>query len=165
MISSFTTRFRPIIWILTFAFTVYSLPHLELIVPYRIHLSFFSEAEGGTLEETLPDLADLEPPLPSASSATAEGSKDKSTETSDSATETAVGESSAGSSSSSSEYSEQITPSFSFKVDDFTGAAHLSYPISAPPAREGLVPQVSISLRLRLGSMTMDRSNLGVGGE
>jgi RHS repeat-associated protein len=134
---------REFVWFVIFAFTISSMPHLDFLFPLKIR--FLPEAEAGTLEETLPDLADLEPPLPSASTDTAEGSKDKSTETSETAAETATGESSAGSSSSSSEYSEQITPSFSFKVDDFTGAAHLSYPISVPPAREGLVPQVSIS--------------------
>jgi YD repeat-containing protein len=49
------------------------------------------------------------------------------------------------SSSSSSESQNPATPSVSFTVDDFTGAAHLSYPISVPPARAGLSPQISIS--------------------
>jgi RHS repeat-associated protein len=47
--------------------------------------------------------------------------------------------------SSGSTDSGQFTSSVSFKVDDFTGAAHLSYPIVVPPARDGLAPSLSLN--------------------
>jgi len=37
------------------------------------------------------------------------------------------------------------TPTASLKVDEFTGAAHMSYPIVVPPGRSGLSPQLSIN--------------------
>ena len=40
---------------------------------------------------------------------------------------------------------EQFAPVASFKVDDFTGAAHLGYPILVPPGRNGLAPKLSLS--------------------
>ncbi len=43
MLSTFTTRFRSFIWFLIFSFTLYSMPHLELLFPYKIYL-FHSEA-------------------------------------------------------------------------------------------------------------------------
>jgi RHS repeat-associated protein len=46
---------------------------------------------------------------------------------------------------SSNESSSQISAPVSFKVDDFTGAAHVSFPIAVPPARGGLAPQLSLN--------------------
>ena len=51
MLSSFTTRFRNFIWFLIFTFTLYSMPHFELLFPYKIHL-FFPEAQAVETETT-----------------------------------------------------------------------------------------------------------------
>ena len=105
MLSTFPNRFRTFIWFLIFTFTLSTVPHFEFLFPIRLH--FFSKAmaaeDAETLEDKLPDLADKEPPPPDKSSDTS--SKESGAASSDS--------------SSSSEYQEQITPSFSFKVDDF----------------------------------------------
>jgi RHS repeat-associated protein len=120
---------REFIWFVIFTFMLSCMPHLELFFPYRVR--FFSEAEAQTLEDTLPDLVDKIPPP-----------TDKAVEAPESVTP--EGGSAMTSGGSSSEYQEQITPSFSFKVDDFSGAAHLTYPIVVPPAR-GPAPQVSVA--------------------
>ena len=38
-----------------------------------------------------------------------------------------------------------VTPSVSFSADDFTGAAHLNYPIVVPVGRDGLAPSLSLA--------------------
>ena len=42
------------------------------------------------------------------------------------------------------EIQKPLTPSISAEVDDFTGSAHLDYPIQAPPGRKGLTPKLSL---------------------
>jgi len=113
MLSSFPSRHRNFIWFLIFSFTLYCIPHLELLLPYKIHLSF-SEAEAA--EENEDEEQDTDKPPPG----------DEKT--------LAVDES-----------LEQFTPTVFFKVDDFTGAAHLGYPLLVPPGRNGLTPKLSLS--------------------
>jgi RHS repeat-associated protein len=55
-------------------------------------------------------------------------------------------------SSASSEAASSITSPVSFTVDDFTGAAHLSYPIAVPPARGGLAPQLALNYSSSAGN-------------
>jgi hypothetical protein len=49
-----------------------------------------------------------------------------------------------GGASASGAAAGETGPSVSFSVDDFSGSAHLSYPIAVPPARGGLAPQLSL---------------------
>jgi hypothetical protein len=63
MISSFTTRFRSLIWFVIFTFTLYSLPHFGLILPFKIHLDF-SEATAAEVQDTETQTAEA---LPSSS--------------------------------------------------------------------------------------------------
>jgi len=53
MLCSFTIRFRNCIWFLIFTFSLYSMPHLELIIPLKLHL-FFTPAEASETLQELP---------------------------------------------------------------------------------------------------------------
>lgn len=129
MLSSFTTRFRSLIWFLIFSFSLYCMPNLELVFPYKISL-FPSEAEASEAQPP-------EPPIPLPQEAASEQTAEK-------AEPSPTGPSSA-TTSSSSEAMDAFPSTLSFKVDDFTGASHMSYPISVPPARGGLAPQLSLN--------------------
>ncbi|MBS3907940.1 MAG: hypothetical protein KGZ49_12980, partial [Syntrophaceae bacterium] len=142
MLSSFTTRFRSFIWFVIFTFTLYSMPHLELLLPYKIYF-FHSEAEASetqtaetetpaTQQQTPPDALDKGTPQPQDPQ---KGETDSSMM-----------------SLSGSGSSELGGSSVSFKVDDFSGAAHLSYPIMVPPGRRGLAPNLSLLYNSYQGS-------------
>jgi hypothetical protein len=45
MLCSFTNRFHNFIWFLIFTFTLYCMPHLEMLLPYRLNL-FLPGAEA-----------------------------------------------------------------------------------------------------------------------
>jgi hypothetical protein len=138
MICSFTTRFRSIIWFLILTFTLYSIPHFEYLLPYKFHISVpeaqAAEAQvpepqaNGSQNVTLAQTpaqevsSSKEPPPPKEPSGTP-GSPMTLTES--------------GSSQSG-------ISTISFSVDDFTGAAHLNYPIIVPPGRDGLTPTLSL---------------------
>jgi hypothetical protein len=51
MISTFTIRFRKFIWFLIFSFTLYCIPHIELLFPYKLHFHP-SEAEAAETHQT-----------------------------------------------------------------------------------------------------------------
>src|SRR4030043_2369243 len=131
LLSSFTIRFRNFIWFLIFTFTLYCMPHLESLLPYEIHISF-SEAEA----------AEVEASEPQATETQAERNQETATEeASASAGASSIEPSAEASSAAASSVDgspEMDFFSVFFKVDDFTGAAHLSYPIVAPPGRSGL---------------------------
>jgi hypothetical protein len=61
MLSSFQTRFRNFIWFLIFTFTLYCMPHLELLFPYRLHL-FLAEAQAKDAESDPPPEKQDQPP-------------------------------------------------------------------------------------------------------
>jgi len=138
VLSSFTIRFRNFIWFLIFTFTLYCMPHIEMLLPYEIHISF-SEAEAAEVESSETQATetqaerDQEIAAEEASTGEASSSQESSAEASSAAASSEGGSSDLGFSS------------VSFKVDDFSGAAHLSYPIVVPPGRSGLAPQLSLS--------------------
>jgi len=134
MLSTFTIRFRSVIWFLIFTFTLSTMPHLEMLIPYRIHF-FSSEAYAA---EDPPETAPAEPPAGIPAEPPPETSEKEASPEDSSASGSGAATLSTG------ETIDQIAPAVSFKVDDFSGAAHLSYPIAVPPAREGLAPQVSL---------------------
>jgi len=148
MLSSFTTRFHNFIWFLIFTFTLYTMPCLETLLPYEINLSFpEAEAAEAQQEATSSKTPEQDP--------TFDGTykPDSSDSSAPSATEGA-----AAAGSDTTESKSLDTPTTSLKVDEFTGAAHLSYPIVVPPGRSGLSPQLSISY-----SSTGGNGWLGVG--
>jgi hypothetical protein len=53
MLSSFTTRFHNLIWFLIFTFTLYCMPHLELLFPYQFRF-FFTQAEASEAQQETP---------------------------------------------------------------------------------------------------------------
>jgi len=116
MISSFTTRFQSLVWFLIFTFTLSCMPHLELIFPYKLYISV-QEAQASETAAEEPS-GDETPPPSEEASALASATEELSP---------ASG-----------------IPSTSFKVDDYTGAAHVGYPIITPPGRNGLAPKLSI---------------------
>ena len=112
------------------------MPHLESLLPYKLHL-FFPEAEAA--ETQVPDsqtTTTQEQTTEEVSSREAFQSQEPSSK-----------EISAPSSTTStgSGASELGISSASFKVDDFTGAGHGSYPIIVPPGRNGLNPNLSLN--------------------
>ena len=135
MLSSFTTRFHNFIWFLIFTFTLYTMPYLENLLPYEINLSF-PEAEAAEAQQEVTSSKTPE------QDATFDGTyKPDSSDSSAPSTP----EGAAGAGSEPIESKSQNTPVTSLKVDEFTGSAHLSYPIVVPPGRSGLSPQLSIS--------------------
>ncbi|OGP77592.1 MAG: hypothetical protein A2V86_17690, partial [Deltaproteobacteria bacterium RBG_16_49_23] len=137
MISHLTTRCHDFIWFLIFTFTLSSMPHLELLFPYRFHFhppkaeaaeAQTTDSQADSPQETAPTGTGEQGTPPSASSPEKPGEQPESVT----------------SSSPSDALSPQISQA-SFKVDDFTGAAHMSYPITVPPARGGLAPQLSLN--------------------
>jgi len=145
MLSSFTVRFRNLIWFLIFTFTLYCMPHLEMLLPYEIHISF-SEAEA----------AEVQASEPQATEAQAEGDQEMAAEEASAIEESSSKEPSATASSTTTSSeggsSDLGLSSVSFRVDDFTGAAHMSYPIVVPPGRSGLAPQLSLSYTSSAGN-------------
>jgi hypothetical protein len=136
MLCSFTNRFHNFIWFLIFTFTLYCMPHLEMLLPYRLNL-FLPGAEA----------AEAQPEDTSS-----KGPQSDETEVIDSQAPSAPEGAAAASSSGSGELGAQIAPVPSFKVDDFTGSAHMSYPIAVPPGRGGLAPQLSLNYSSALGN-------------
>jgi hypothetical protein len=117
MLSSFPSRHRDFIWFLIFTFALYSMPHLELLFPYKLGL-FVNQAEAAEASEAS-DPKEEEPPPDDGDE------KEPPTD---------------GSMASGAEpgSSNQILPGVTFTVDDFTGSAHLNYPITVPPGRGGI---------------------------
>ena len=142
MLSTFTIRFRNFIWFLIFTFTLYCMPHLETLLPYEIHISF-SEAEAAEVEASETQAPEIQAPETQAERAQEIAAEEASAGEASSSQESSAEASSATSSVDGSP--EMGFSSVSFKVDDFTGAAHLSYPIAVPPGRSGLAPQLSLS--------------------
>ena len=135
MLSSFTTRFHNFIWFLIFTFTLYTTPYLENLLPYEINLSF-PEAEAAEAQQEATSSKTPE------QDATFDGTYKP--DSSDSSAPS-VPEGAAAEGSEPIESKSQNTPVTSLKVDEFTGSAHLSYPIVVPPGRSGLSPQLSIN--------------------
>jgi len=132
MLSTFTTRFRNFIWFLIFTFTLYSMPHFDLLFPYKFHL-FFPESQAAETETTESQTPTATPE--ETTSKTSGTQEPSSEEPSAPQTMTAVG----------AESSQSGTPSVTFKVDDFSGAAHMNYPIVVPPGRDGLAPNLLLT--------------------
>jgi len=147
MLSTFTIRFRSVIWFLIFAFTLYCMPHLELLFPYRFYF-FLPEAVA---QEEVVEQFDPIPPDQAKEIKQADEKADSLA---------AGGATIAASSGSdlSGGTEGQITSPVSFKVDDFTGAGHASYPIAVPPGRDGLQPKIELTYTSSGGN-----SWLGVG--
>ncbi len=128
MLSSFTTRFRSLIWFLIFTFLLYSTPpYIEILSRYELRI-FLSEAqaEEGDPPPDIPPETEAPPPPQQIQTL--------------------------GLSSQSENDLDRVTPSVSFNVDDFTGGVHLSYPIVVPPARNGLAPNLSLSYSSSAGN-------------
>jgi len=132
----FPTRFRNFIWFLIFTFTLYCMPNYELLFPYKIHFGIPEAEAAETTEESPAKAAETNEKVQAETSETKEPSAKES-----SSAATAVSATSSGGSGSSGQGSSTV----SFNVDSFTGAAHLSYPIAAPPGRSGLSPQLSLN--------------------
>ncbi len=138
MLCSFTIRFRSFIWFLIFTFTLYSIPSFEYLLPYKIHL-FFSEAEAA---DTQPN--ESQPP-PNQGEAPADASDtDQPSSKEPPAQPAAV--------KPDTSQLSGVPSAAIFKVDDFTGAAHMSYPIAVPPGRSGLSPNLSLSYSSNSGN-------------
>jgi hypothetical protein len=135
MLCSFTTRFRNFIWFLIFTFTLYCMPNYELFLPYKIH---FGIPEAGAAETTGESQAQAAETTEKVQTEASEKKASPTEESSSSAATASV------TSSGDSEPPRQGGSTVSFNVDDFTGAAHLSYPIVVPPGRSGLSPQLSL---------------------
>jgi RHS repeat-associated protein len=135
----FTTRCHNFIWFLIFTFTLYCMPNYELLFPYKIHFGLPEAEAAETTEQTQAQAADT--------SVKAESEASRTTATTESVSTNSTGTTATTSEGSSGDIgsSGQTSPTASFKVDDFTGAAHLSYPIAIPPARSGLSPQLSLN--------------------
>jgi hypothetical protein len=136
MISSFTTRFRKFIWFLIFSFTLYSIPHLELLLPYKIHFSL-PEAQASEPQATETQPQTTQPQAPTEASDNEPSSQPQEIPKEESASSMTT--------LSGGGASEMGGSSVSFKVDDFSGAAHLSYPLVVPPGRNGLNPNLSLN--------------------
>jgi len=130
MLSSFTIRFRNFIWFLIFTFTLYCMPHLEALLPYEIHISF-SEAEAAEAEFSETQAPEVQAPETQAERTQEMAAEEASASAESSSIEPSATASSAAA-SSEGESSGLGLSSVSFKVDDFTGAAHMSYPIVVP---------------------------------
>jgi len=133
MLSTFTIRFRSVIWFLIFTFTLDCVPHLELLFPYRFH--FFLPA--AVAQEEVVEQFDPIPPDQAKEIKQADEKADSLA---------AGGATIAASSGSdlSGGTEGQITSPISFKVDDFTGAGHASYPIAVSPSRDRLQPKIEL---------------------
>lgn len=131
MLSAFTSAnrhalLREFVWFVVFTFTLSCMPHLEFLIPYRLRFSLApayaeeppGEAPVATSSEEAPPAE--EPPAPVSEAA------------------------GAAALAGDTDAMEQLIPAVSFKVDDFTGAAHMSYPIIVPPGRNGLAPNLSL---------------------
>lgn len=138
MICSFTIRFRNFIWFLIFTFTLYCMPHIELLLPYELHLSF-PEAEASASETEESQSLATQGEAPAGTSAPEQPSSGEAPAQATAANQPDYFQSSG-------------VPSAAFKVDDFTGAAHLSYPVAVPPGRSGLSPNLSLSYNSSAGN-------------
>ena len=148
-LTGFTTRFHNFIWFLIFTFTLYTMPYLENLLPYEINLSF-PEAEAAEAQQ------EAQQEATSSKTPEQDATFDGTYKPDASAPSAPEGAAAAGSDTTESKSLD--TPAASLKVDEFTGAAHLSYPIVVPPGRSGLAPQLSISY-----SSTGGNGWLGVG--
>ena len=112
------------------------MPHLELLFPYKIYLSFpEAQASEPQATETQPQSTQQQTPAEVSEKEPPPQPQKPSKEESDSSMMTLSEGGASGFGMSSA----------TFNVDDFTGAAHMSYPISVPPARGGLAPQLSLN--------------------
>jgi len=134
MLYSFPTRYRNFIWFLIFTFMLYSMPHLEALFPFKIYLFIPEAGAAETQEETHKEAPDKQDPPEEISN-----KKQPAVPT-------------ASVTSTSTDPIDQLNSGISFKVDDFTGAAHLSYPIIVPPGRGGLSPQLSLNYSSSVGN-------------
>jgi hypothetical protein len=144
MFSSFKTGLRSFIWLFIFGFTLYLMFHFEPSSHYKFHL-FLPEAQAdeiqtpaeqssGTEELTTTEPLPKKTPPPEQSPPPEESRPpEQSPPSSPSASMSLEGES-----------WTQFGSSISFNVDDFTGAAHLTYPILVPPGRGGVAPNISL---------------------
>ena len=109
------------------------IPHVNELLPYKLCLIF---PEANAAEEQAPEAqADKAPEIVEGEVADQEVPLSEESVSSLSATSITL----AGGVSSQS-----VAPlAISFNADDFTGAAHLNYPILVPPGRDGLVTNLS----------------------
>jgi RHS repeat-associated protein len=125
---------REFIWFVIFCFTLSCMPHLEMLFPYRFYFSH-GEAEAA---EVVTDTAPQYDPVPADQANDIRAADEKAA-----SLPPGEGAMTAGSGTDPSGAPEgQMTSSISFKVDDFTGAGHASYPIAVPPGRDGLQPRI-----------------------
>jgi RHS repeat-associated protein len=109
------------------------IPHLNELLPYKLCLVF---PEANAAEEQAPEAqADKAAEGVEGEVTDQEAPSSKESASSDSMTSMIL----------TDKGSSGVASSVSFEVDDFTGAAHLKYPILVPPGRDGLVPILSLN--------------------
>jgi hypothetical protein len=134
MISSFTTRFRSLIWFVIFTFTLYCLPHLELLLPNKIH---FSLAEAGAA-----DLPETETVNDQTEALEEQDGKEPPPE--DKSLLLTMADISGGGALGS-----RIVL---VENSNFTGNAVSKIPIIVPPGRGGMAPQIALTYNSHQGN-------------
>ena len=136
MLCSFTTRFHNFIWFLIFTFTLYCIPHFDLLLPYELHLSF-SEAQAADDQTT--ETQTVEAQVPDAQS---QGVQEKTTEETSAASSTSVSSLSGGDGGSGGG-GLGVNVSVPENII-FSGAATYKIPIEVPPGRAGIAPNLGL---------------------
>lgn len=139
----FTTRFHNFIWFLIFAFTLYSMPYLEFLLSYKIHL-FWNEAyasEEQTEEATSKEISSDESTVEEGVSADKETLEKTPKEKASTLSGTSL-MSSEGTGGGGGPFGIAINTPEPYL---FTGAATHNIPIQVPPGRGGMAPQILLT--------------------